>query len=240
MKNGEEKEKKVTTKKVADKKETTSKKGTKGATSATKKTQSKKEQSKKKKVVVEEVKKEEKKVEEVIAKEIKKDKKPVKKVKTSDIILVIGLVLVVVLGFLVMGGKDNKVEYELPLTLTGEVGLHQLTYQEYKEKIDNEEAFVLIIERATCSHCVNYMPVAEVFAEENGVPMYYVDTDTFSTEDWEGFEKSNSFLRKNSGSWGTPTTVVLVGSEALDYVVGETDAESLSELYNEYFEVTQE
>lgn len=240
MKNEEGKKKKVTTKKVTDKKETTSKKSTKGTTSAAKKTQAKKSQPKKKEVVVEEIKKEEKKVEEVIVEEIKKDKKPVKKVKTSDIILVIGLVLVLVLGFLVMGGKSNKVEYELPLSLTGEVGLHQLTYQEYKEKVDNDEAFVLIIERATCSHCVNYMPVAETFADEKGVPMYYVDTDTFSTEDWEGFEKSNSFLRKNNGSWGTPTTLVLVGSEAIDYVVGETDVESLEELYNEYFEMDKE
>lgn len=238
MKNEEAKEKKTTTKKVAEKKTTTTKKSTKGATSTTKKTQTKKAQPKKEEIV----KKEEKKVEEVIVEEPKKMETVVskKKVKKSDIILILGLVVVIILGVFIMPSENNKVTYELPLTLSGEVGLHQLTYQEYREKIDNEEAFVLIIERATCSHCVNYMPVAESFAEENNLPMYYVDTDTFSSEEWDKFEKSNSFLRKHSNSWGTPTTVVLVGSEALDYIEGETDAESLKELYNEYFEMTRE
>lgn len=235
VKNKKEQEKKPTaknstSKNISKKKETTttSKKEIK---ETPKKVQRKKETIEEEKVVEEIV------IEEV---EVKQTVEAKKKTKTSDIVLILGLVVVVVLGFLLMKGNPEEINYELPLALTGEVGLHQLTYQEYKEKVDNEEAFVLIIERATCSHCVNYMPVAENFASENNVPMYYVDTDTFSSEDWEGFEKSNSFLRKNSDSWGTPTTLVLVGSKALDYISGETDAESLKELYNEYFDLMQE
>lgn len=224
-------------KKTTTKKGTTTKKSSKGAV---KKTQTGKVQPKKKEVVKEKVKKEEVKVEEILVEEPKKEEKKSNKIKLSDVALIVGLVIVVIIGIFVMPGESNKVEYELPLTLTGEVGLHQLTYQEYKEKVDNEEAFVLIIERATCSHCVTYMPIAEAFANDNGVPMYYVDTDTFSSEDWEGFEKSNSFLRKNSSSWGTPTTVVLVGSETVDYIEGTTDADGLKELYEEYFEINQE
>ena len=159
-----------------------------------------------------------------------------KKVKKSDLILIIALIIVVILGFVFMQGKKVEPSYELPLTLTGEAGLHELSYAEYQEKIDNNESFVVIIERATCSHCVNFMPVAEAFAKDNNVPMYYVDTDTFSDEDWEGFEKSNTFLKKNSGNWGTPTTVVLAGNEAVDYIEGETTSDNLLELYNEYFD----
>lgn len=162
-----------------------------------------------------------------------------KKNNKSDIFLIIGLVVVAVIGFFMLNTGKEEVNYELPLALTGEAGMHQLTYAEYQEKIDNNEAFVVILERATCSHCVTFMPVATKFAEDNGLPMYYVDTDTFSEEDWAGFEKSNSYLKKSKGQWGTPTTVVLAGNQAVDYVEGETTAENLLDLYNKYFEIEE-
>lgn len=231
MKNEEVKEKKTTTKKTTtgNKKE--------GVKTASKKQQSKQNASKKEKVVPkEEV------IEDVEIIEVKKEKTTAttKKIKTSDIVLILGLVLVVILGCFLMKGEKVEPSYELPLTLSGEVGLQQLTYQEYQEKVDNDESFVLVIERATCSHCVTYMPIAEEFASNYGVPMYYVDTDTFSEEDWEGFEKSNTFLKKNNGSWGTPTTIVLAGNEAVDYIEGTTTAETLEQLYNEYFDMSEE
>ena len=52
--------------------------------------------------------------------------------KRTDILLIIGLVIVVVLGFLLMGEKETEPTYELPLTLSGEAGLHELSYQEYQ------------------------------------------------------------------------------------------------------------
>lgn len=237
MKKEELKAKETSTKKKTTKKSTTEKKEVKGKTNkgATKKSTPKED------VIIKEIKKEEKVIEEVKVEkngDEKLGKK--KKIKISDLVLILTLIVVVVLGFFMMKGESNKVTYELPLALSGDAGLQQLTYQEYKEKVDNDEAFVLIIERATCSHCVTYMPIAEEFANNNNVPMYYVDTDTFEPTDWETFEKSNSFLKKNNGNWGTPTTLVLVGSEVLDYVEGTTNAERLKDLYSEYFEMPTE
>lgn len=155
----------------------------------------------------------------------------------GDIFLIIGLVVVVVLGFLVMSDKNAGPSYELPLTLSGEAGLQQLTYTEYQEKIDNNESFVVILERATCSHCVSYLPVAENFASDNSLPMYYVDTDTFSNDDWIGFEKSISYLKKANGNWGTPTTVVQAGYETVEFIEGGATSDELLELYNKYFDM---
>lgn len=175
--------------------------------------------------------------EEVIKKEtVKRENKATNKSIMSDALLLVGLAIVIIVGFFMLNSGKEEVNYELPLKLSGESGMHQLTYAEYQEKIDNNEAFVVILERATCSHCVSFMPVATEFAEENGLPMYYVDTDTFNESDWNGFEKSNSYLKKANGNWGTPTTVVLAGSQAVDYVEGETTKENLQELYNKYFE----
>lgn len=172
--------------------------------------------------------------------ELKEEKTSIKKETIRDIILVIGLIIVVVIGCFVMKGEKVKPNYTLPLVLTGEVGLHELTYDQYKEKIENNEHFVLIIESATCSHCVNYMPVAESFANDNNVPMYYIDTNTILDEEWDDFEKSNTFFKEKNGDWGTPTTIVLAGKEAVDYIVGETTADDLKVMYGKYFEMEEE
>lgn len=160
--------------------------------------------------------------------------------KKKDIILIIALVAVVIIGLFVMKGEEVKPNYELPLTLSGEKGLHLLSYAEYQGKIDNNEQFVVILSRESCSHCQNFLPVAKDFAEEKGLPIYYIDTDTFTEEDWSTFESSNTFLKKKAGNWGTPTTVVLAGSEAVDYIEGETAKENLQKLYDDYFDLKNE
>lgn len=159
------------------------------------------------------------------------------KERKNDLFLFLGLVVVVVLGFFVLKGKEVGPTYELPLTLSGEAGLHELNYSEYQEKIDNDESFVVILESATCSHCVAFMPVAEKFANDNGLPMYYVDLNTFTSDEVNKFEKSNTYLKKANGRWGTPTTMVLAGKETVSYIEGETDADSLLKMYNDYFDM---
>lgn len=160
-----------------------------------------------------------------------------KGIKKMDVALVLGALLVIVLGFFVMKGTKVQPNYKLPLTLSGEVGLHKLSYAEYQEKIDNNEQFVVIIERTTCSHCQNFMPVAEEFANDERVPMYYIDTDEMEEDEWEKLEKSNTFFEDNADNWGTPTTLVLAGKESVDSVIGESDSDSLLDLYEKYFDV---
>ena len=190
-----------------------------------------------------------KKVEEVVEVEVldeentSVDDNDVKEGKSKkDLILILGLVLVLVLGFFVMSDKNAGPSYELPLVLSGDAGLQELTYKEYKKKIDNDESFVLIIESATCSHCQAFMPKAKVFAEKNNLPMYYVDMNTFDhEEEWPKFEKTNSYLKKANGNWGTPTTLVLAGYDAVDFIegAGATD-EDLLNLYKKYFDMNKE
>ena len=85
-----------------------------------------------------------KKVEEVVEIEVldeentSVDNNDVKEVKSKkDLFLILGLVLVLVLGFFVMSDKNAGPSYELPLVLSGDAGLQELTYKEYKKKIDN-------------------------------------------------------------------------------------------------------
>lgn len=189
-----------------------------------------------------------KKVEEVVEIEVldeentSVDDNDVKEVKSKkDLFLILGLVLVLVLGFFVMSDKNAGPSYELPLVLSGDAGLQELTYKEYKKKIDNDESFVLLVERESCSHCQVFLPKAEEFAKNNNLPMYYVDTDTFTEEEWAVFEKTNSYLKKANGNWGTPTTLVLAGYDTVDFIegAGATD-EQLLNLYKKYFDMNKE
>lgn len=152
-----------------------------------------------------------------------------KNIKISDILLIGGLIVVVILGFFIMNGEK-----------LGAGGAYELSYSEYVEKIENGDKFVLVVESATCSHCVNYMPVVKKFAKSKEVKIYYVDTNTFTSSDWETFEETNSFfIEKAEEGWGTPTTLFLDGEEAVDYFVGGSTSEGLEtyyEQYPEYFE----
>jgi predicted bacteriocin transport accessory protein len=160
-----------------------------------------------------------------------------KNIKKTDIALVIGVILIIVLGFFVMKGTKASPTYELPLTLEGEAGLQKLSFTEYQEKINNNEEFVVIIERTTCSHCQNFMPVAEEFAKDKSLPMYYIDTDEMEDDEWSDLESSATFFKTKGDNWGTPTVLVQSGKETVDYIEGETDADSLTKLYEKYFDV---
>ena len=54
------------------------------------------------------------------------------KIKKTDIALVIGVILVIVLGCFVMKGTKAKPNYDLPLELSGDAGLTKLSYDEYQ------------------------------------------------------------------------------------------------------------
>ena len=61
----------------------------------------------------------------------------------------------------------------------------------------------------------------------------------FNEDEWNEFLKSNTYFKRNE-QWGTPTTIVLAGNEAVDYIEGSTTDDKLEELYEEYFEIGEE
>ena len=155
--------------------------------------------------------------------------------KKTDIALIVAVVLVMIIGIFAFGkNTEAKIDYELPLTLEGESGLSEITYTEYKEKIKSEKPFIVIIERTTCSHCINYMPVAEQFASDYNIPMYYINTDNLSQDEFTALEKSNTFFKKKKDNWGTPTTIIWIGNQAIDYLEGETDEDGINSFLSEY------
>ena len=68
--------------------------------------------------------------------------------KKSDFILIGIVLLVTVLAIFSSKGNIELEEVDYPLTLVGDVGLHQITYDEYKTKVDNVKIAIV---------CFNYI-----------------------------------------------------------------------------------
>ena len=145
--------------------------------------------------------------------------------KKSDFILIGVVLVIVVLAMFSSKGTKAYEEVEYPLSLVGEVGMHQISYNEYEKFVENGDAFIVVIERAGCSYCIQYMPIVEEVAKEKKIPMYYIDTDTLSSDELNELSTTNGYLKKNN--WGTPTTLFMLGDRVLDSIPGYVEKEAL-------------
>ena len=151
--------------------------------------------------------------------------------KKTDFIL-IGVVLVlVIVGIVSSKGTEALEEIEFPLTLSGEVGLHEITYSEYEEKVNNGDAFVVVIERTTCGYCQQYMPLMEEVANEQRIAVTYINTDNITEEEFEKLSTTNKYLKKNQ--WGTPTTLFMLGDRIVDSIGGYVDKASIEAFFKD-------
>ena len=151
--------------------------------------------------------------------------------KKSDFIL-IGLVLVIiVVAIFSTRGTKAEDEIEYPLTLTGEVGLNQITYSDYKKMVEDGDAFVVVIERAGCGYCQMYMPILEEYAKEKQIAVTYIDTDTLTENEFNELSNTNKYLKKNN--WGTPTTLFMLGDKVIYVIGGYVEKDSIDNFFKD-------
>ena len=142
--------------------------------------------------------------------------------KKTDFILV-GIVLAII----VVAVLSNKgtIEIDYPLTLAGEVGLNEITYDKYDKMVKNGDSFIVVIERTGCSFCQKYMPIVEEVANEKKIAITYINTDNLTEEEFEKLETTNNYLNKNQ--WGTPTTLFMLGDRVIDSIGGYVEKDTL-------------
>ena len=142
--------------------------------------------------------------------------------KKSDFIL-IGLVLVIiVVAIFSTRGTKAEEDIEYPLTLTGEVGLNQITYSDYKKMVEDGDAFVVVIERAGCGYCQMYMPILEEYAKTSCKT---------SSSIFNELSNTNKYLKKNN--WGTPTTLFMLGDRVIDVIGGYVEKDSIDRFFKD-------
>lgn len=189
------------------------------------------------------IKKEEIKVTEV--KETKKAEEKVKKEKKSfsltskqkDIILVLLVLVLLVVGFILTSPKKEKLDIELPVALSGETGFTEITYDQYKEKVNNNELFLVVIVRDGCGYCEMYEPVVEEVATEYKLPLYFINLTNLTDEEREELSSTNKYLKKNK--WGTPTTLFMYGENIVDSISGYVEKDTFVDFVKENFKVEE-
>ena len=191
----------------------------------------------KKEVVKNNAKKEEikvTKVEEVKKENVKKEKKSFSlSSKQKDIILVLLVVVLLVVGLILTSNKKDNFSVELPIALSGEAGFTEITYSEYEEKVNNEEAFLVIIVRDGCGYCEMYEPIVEEVANEYKLPIYYINLTNLSEEEVSELSSKNVYLKRNK--WGTPTTLFMYGSHVVDSISGYVEKDTFVDFVKENF-----
>ena len=151
--------------------------------------------------------------------------------KKKDIILIAGVVLVVLIAIFAMEGTRAQ-KIELPIALSGEeTGLLKIDYSTYESKIENNDNFIIIIERTGCSYCEMYMPIVESVANSLAVPVYYIDTADLSQDEFNKLGESNTYLKRNQ--WGTPTTLLMSGSSVLNSIGGYVEEDEFTSFIND-------
>lgn len=147
------------------------------------------------------------------------------KIKKSDLVLIGGVILVILISLLAFNG--NKEEIEVPVTLEGEPGINEITYVEYEDKIDSGKPFIVMIVNDGCSYCEMFVPVMTEVAEEYSIPVYSLNLAILTSDEYNYLSNSNSYLKRNE--WGTPTTLLMQGKTVIDSIGGYVEKATLIE-----------
>ena len=158
------------------------------------------------------------------------------KIKKTDIALILGVILVIVISIFAFSGNENKIEK--PIILDDDfAGVKELAYTDYSKMVEENKNFVLLIVREGCTYCESFEPIMEETSTEKNIPVYLVDIATFTEDELNEFYESNKFLSK--GDWGTPTTLVLQGSTVIDTLEGMTEKDVLIEFLDENVKIAE-
>ena len=158
------------------------------------------------------------------------------KMKKSDLILIGGVLLVILISFLAFNVKSEKIE--VPVKLEGNPGINEITYSEYEEKINNEETFLVMIVNDGCSYCEMFIPVMTEVANEYSIPVYSLNLANLISDEYNSLSNSNSYLKRER--WGTPTTLLMQGKTVIDSIGGYVEKENLVSFVKENIVLTSD
>lgn len=101
----------------------------------------------------------------------------------------------------------------------------EVNFDDYIQKIENKESFVLYIGSANCSHCSSFRPKLDKVVSKYALDIYYLDISKIENEQYEKL-KNKVFLT------GTPTIVFIKdGSYSGDKLVGDKDLDNIVDYF---------
>lgn len=129
------------------------------------------------------------------------------------------------------GNSSNKTNNSSESVTLEEAGFNAVTLDEYLALIKSSEKNVILVARPDCSFCEMFTPVLKQASEELNVTVNYINTNKFSSDDWETFMASLDYL--NSEEWGTPLTLVVQNGEVVDVNNGYVELSTIKKFFTD-------
>lgn len=162
-----------------------------------------------------------------------KDKKLVCNIlKVFGIALAVAIVVGIAVGVSNMkkdnsGGNNNNQTENVALE---DAGFNKVTLDEYLNLVKGTEKSIILVARPTCSYCELFTPILKQAMEDMDLTINYVDTDTFSQEDWTTFSGSLDYLQNEE--WGTPLTLIVQNGEVVAENNGYVELDAIKEFFS--------
>lgn len=115
------------------------------------------------------------------------------------------VIFMLVIGIMGLTGCDNN-DLVYSVTSVGNTTNEEykeyidLTYDEFAKKLDNNETFVVLVYKTSCSHCQSFEPKLNKLIETYNLEIYSINLDELS-------EKQLSIVTNKTFVSGTPTMV---------------------------------
>lgn len=143
--------------------------------------------------------------------------------KKNHIFIIAIIILIAIISILIINNL-NKGE------------LIKLNYNEITKKIDNQEDFILVVSKSTCSHCATYKPKLKKIAKDYKIKIYYIDYDN------ESQENQDKLLKNLNLDGSTPITLFIKeGKETsvLNRLEGDLSSTKVIEKFKKMGFITQ-
>lgn len=110
--------------------------------------------------------------------------------------------------------SNNKIDTEKYETY------QELTYEDYTEKINKKESFIILLYQTGCSHCESFEPKLNRIIKYYNLSIYALNLANLSDKEYE-IVKNKTFIS------GTPTTVYIENGSYKSKIVGDKDEQTI-------------
>lgn len=156
--------------------------------------------------------------------------------KKNDIYLIIGAALLLIIGFFISKGAEDKKTSEEKMNEWRDIvnakevasGLNEMEYN-YIEALANvsEEEKIILVSRTTCSWCQKFKPILSEVASEYNIPIIVIEADT------EELSNKVQQLYPSAYTGGTPATILAKGKKVIDNIGGYVEKDALIQFFKD-------
>lgn len=146
--------------------------------------------------------------------------------KLIDILPIIAILIIVFLVAVMVSNERN---------ISKTMKIHNISFNEYKEKIMEDKFTIILIGRDNCSHCANYKPLVNQVANDYNLDVWYLNTDTLEKDEYLFLHDNVNVLKDQYDPEGnpgipTPATVVYRKGYELDSVLGDVGSKGFQNI----------